>query len=208
MQAQTYSDVAPLENDNAANDTKRPWWKSIGNVGSHLRIGGGRRRLIEEIREEQLQLVAALEKISERLESETTTPFADDRPLSLDPMPVMRTMESLIAGQKEISAGFARQIDRAGEAEQRVSQAVNRVDQSLQGVRMCQAETVTTVSKVGEKMEDIAGRFEALFSKMTDAEERIAQDYRKLQNRTLMAVGGIGFSVVAALAVFFTTAGG
>lgn len=208
MQAQTFSEAASLDNDNAANDTKRPWWKSFGNVGSHLRIGGGRRRLIEEIREEQRQLVVALEKISDRLESDTTTPFANDHAMSLDPMPVMRTMESLIAGQKDISAGFARQIERAGEAEQRVSQAVNRVDQSLQSVRMCQAETVTTVGQVGDKMEDIAGRFEALFSKMSDAEERIAQDYRKLQNRTLMAVGGIGFSVIAALAVFLATAGG
>jgi len=202
MHTHTFPETTSIESESPASESKPAWWKKyVSNVGSRMHFGS-RNRLIEEIREEQRQLVSALDKISERLETEKTVSPAGEGIMRIDPMPVMRSIEGIVAGQKELSAGIAQHLQRCGQTEERVVQAVTRVDRTLEGVRSCQADTVSAVGQVGEKMDGVAERFESLFSKMQEAEEKIAADYRKLQNRTLMAVGGIGATVIVALGVF------
>lgn len=209
MSTNTLSKSAALDFNpgSAENAKKHRWWNPFTRVelprGNWI---GNRRRAMDEMREEQRRLVETLDKLNERLNVESSSTSAKE----LDPMPVIRGIESISAGQQEISAGIVglnRFMERAGATNERLSEAVTHVGQTLDGVRSTQADTVSAVSQVGERIQQVTARFESLFKKMQDAEAQMAADYRKLQTRTLMAIGGIATSAIIVLAIALSSGG-
>ncbi len=213
MSTDTLTDRTALDIDagttpDAKSKETRRWWNPFTRADRPRTDRprrawlGGRRKMMEEMRAEQRRLVETLEKINERLEAGSASPA-----MEIDPMPVIRGIESISAGQKEISEGLSglnAHMARAEKTDERLSQAVTSVDKTLAGVRSTQAETASAVNRVGDRIEDITDRFESLFSKMQEAEQQMATDYRKLQARTTLALAGIAFSVVVVLSLFMT----
>ena len=207
MTTDTLTDQTALDSAAAPTKTRR-WWNPFTRTdrprGERTRRSwlGARRRMMEELREDQHRLVEAIEKLNERLEGGPASAA-----MEIDPMPVIRGIESISAGQKEISeglAGLSRHMERAEKTDERLTSAVQSVDKTLAGVRSTQADTATAIGRVGDRIEDVTGRFEALFSKMQEAEQQMADDYRKLQSRTTLALAGIAFSVIVVLSLFMT----
>lgn len=206
MTTSTLPNTTGLELDRSKTATtsapKRRWWNPFTRTAKPARTTkqSDSQRALAEMREEQQRLVAALEKISQRADA----PGAAGSSMEIDPMPVIRGIESISAGQKEISQGLAglnRHLERAEQSTARFTEVVSHFDQTLEGVRSTQADTAGAVNRVGDRIDDITSRFEKLFSKMQEAEFQMAADYRKLQTRTTYAVAGIGAAVVTALIV-------
>ena len=210
MSTDTLTDHPPL-NAPAADATSktRRWWNPFTRTDrpraerTRRPWLGGRRQMMQEMREEQHRLVEALEKLSERLD----TGSSSSPSMEIDPMPVIQGIKDISSGQKEISAGLAglnEHMERAEKTDERLTSAVTQVDKTLAGVRETQADTASAIGQVGSRIEDVTGRFETLFSKMQKAEEQMADDYRKLQSRTTLALAGIAFSVIVVLSLFMT----
>lgn len=192
-----------------SNGQSRRWWaffqRSERPTGGWLgRRLGSRSRFLEEFREERQKLVDTIEQLTERLEDNEVKASSA---LKLDPMPVMQGIKDISSGQKEISTAIHSLnvlMERSGETDERLAQAVSQVDKTLAGVRSTQTETVGALVNVGEKIDHATFRFEDLFERMSKAEEAMAEDYRKLQHRTLYSIAMIAAAVITVLCLFMT----
>jgi methyl-accepting chemotaxis protein len=213
MNTNTLTDSAALDFDSGS--AKRRWWNPFTRAERDERTDrprrewfGKRRQAMAEMREEQRRLIETLEKLSDRLNIDTAAPAATGPAMEIDPMPVIRGIESISTGQKEISvglAGLSRHMERADATHNRLNETVSRVGETLDGVRVAQANTATAVSQVGDRIHEVTARFESLFRRMQEAELQMAADYRKLQTRTVMAVSGIAATAAAVALTFFLT---
>jgi len=192
--------------DREAGDGRR-WWHVFKRGESERRPlfrRTPRRRLLEELREEHQKMVETLELIQDKLSARTE---AGAPSMELDPMPVIEGIRSISRGQEEVSAALGMLnswVERSTETDQRLNTAVTKVDQTLGQVRDTQGKTHAAIDRVSDRVDAAADRFESMFERMQAAEEAMVADYRKLANRTVLAVAGIGASVVAVLAVFMT----
>ncbi|MGB6219732.1 hypothetical protein [Haloferula sp.] len=166
---------------------------------------GKRADYLSEFREEREKLVATIEQLTERIEKAE----AKSKPmLTLDPMPVMKGIESLSTGQKEVSTALHSLnglMERAGQTDQQLIAAMTQVDATLGGVRSTQTETIGALVNVGEKIDHASFRFEDLFERISKAEQAMAEDYRRLQHRTLYAIAMIAAAVIVVLCLFMTS---
>ena len=178
------------------------WWSFFKRSDRPSRPWfGGRRRFLEELREERQKLIETMEQLTQRIEAAETK----GKSLSLDPMPVMRGIESISTGQKEVSTALQSLnglMEKAGHTDQKMISAMTQVEQVLGGVKTTQTETVGALVNVGEKIDHASHRFEDLFDRISKAEQTMAEDYRKLQHRTLYAVAMIAAAVIVVLSMF------
>ncbi|MEM1085664.1 MAG: hypothetical protein AAGI48_16265 [Verrucomicrobiota bacterium] len=198
----------------STTETKpRRWWAIFqrserptgGSTGGWFgRRTGSRSRFLEEFREERQKLVETIEELTHKIDQGegAATPT-----MELDPMPVMEGIKSISSGQKEISTALHSLntlMERSGQTDERLAEAVSRVDKTLAGVRSTQTETVGALVNVGEKIDHATFRFEDLFDRMSKAEKAMAEDYRKLQHRTLYSIAMIAAAVITVLCLFMT----
>lgn len=215
MSTQTIPDAASIDLTTGDSSSKtRRWWNPFqrsdrpqaGNKPRRRLFNRNRDQFIEEFQAEHRKLVETLERLNDRVGAAESAPAASSAPsMELDPMPVIRGIEGINKGQKEISAsleslsGF---VQRAEQTDERLVATVSQVDKTLSSVQGTQAKTVDALGQVGDRMDTVTERFEKLFSRMSEAEQAMADDYRKLQQRTLYAVAGISATVLVALGVF------
>jgi|GEM_PF-6932525 len=214
MSSQTLTEDAIIDLDRSSPETAdkpKRWWAFFTRPDRPRMPWMGRRanprnELLEEFRREQQRLTEALARIDERLD--VAKPFGSSPEMKLDPMPVLEGIRGLGRGQAAISESLqslSGLMERAGETDQRLAASLNKVDQTLSGVRSTQSETVQSLVNIDTKLEESTRRFEAIVDRMTAAEQAMAADYRKLQSRTLIALSAIGASVIAAVGVFIST---
>ncbi|MEP4079341.1 hypothetical protein [Haloferula sp.] len=185
------------------------WWSFFNRSDRPANSWFGRRpnkraQFLDEFREEREKLVETIEELTGRIE---TAESKSERRLSLDPMPVMKGIESISTGQKEVSTALHSLnglMERAGHTDQQLIAAMSQVDKTLCGVRSTQTETVGALVNVGEKIDHATFRFEDLFDRMSKAEKVMAEDYRKLQHRTLYSIAMIAAAVIVVLCLFMT----
>ncbi|BCX49864.1 hypothetical protein HAHE_37720 [Haloferula helveola] len=208
MSTHTLDQNAPIDLDTPESDPAaktRRWWNPFTRSDRPRRQWlGKRRRLMEDLRAEHNRLVETLEKLNERLDASESSSSPS---MEIDPMPVIRGIEDISKGQKEISMGLSslnEHMERSEKVSDRLTNSIDHVDQTLEGVRKSQTDTAGAVARVGERMEDVTARFESLFDRMAESEKEMARDYQKLQQRTLVAVAGIAATVVLVLALFMT----
>lgn len=216
MNSQAISDNEIIDLDAPKSQASKPtsggpWWKFLKRSerpsGSWLgRRFGNRRRFIDEFKEEREKLVETIEQLTERIEAAETKVKAKPT-LTLDPMPVMKGIESISSGQKEVSTALHSLnglMERAGHTDAQLIAAMGHVDKTLSGVRSTQTETVGALVNVGEKIDHATFRFEDLFDRISKAEQTMAEDYRKLQHRTLYSIAMIAAAVIVVLCLFMT----
>ena len=158
--------------------------------------------MLEELRAEHLKLIETIEQLNERITARDQSPS-----MELDPMPVIRGIESITKGQTEISASLDSLnefMERASVRDERLNVAVTQVDKTLTAVQGTHVETVGALGKVSERMDDVTLRFETLFDRMAESEKALAEDYRKLQHRTLISIAAISAAVIVVLSLFMT----
>ena len=211
-QAISENDVIDLDSPKTRSSNTAPsrrWWnffnRSERPSGSWFGRGFGRRtQLLGEFREERERLSETIEQLTERIEAAE----AKSKPaLTLDPMPVMKGIESISSGQKEVSTALQSLnglMERAGHTDQQLVAAMSQVDKTLGGVRSTQTETVGALVNVGEKIDHASFRFEDLCDRINKAEQTMAEDYRRLQHRTLYAIAMIAAAVIVVLCLFMT----
>jgi hypothetical protein len=214
MSSQAISDDDAIDLDAPKNTSARTeksgrWWSFFNRPDrpSGSWFGGrfgGQSRFLEEFREERERLVKSIEQLTERIEEaeEKRKPT-----LSLDPMPVMKGIESISTGQKEVSSALHSLnglMEQAGQTDQQLISAMGNMDKTLTGVRSTQTETIGALVNVGEKIDHATLRFEDLFDRISKAEQAMAEDYRKLQHRTLYSIAMIAAAVIVVLCLFMT----
>lgn len=193
---------AAKETSETASAKPSRWWNPFQRSATPRRSWLRRGRALEELRAEHLKLIETIEQLNERITARDQSPS-----MELDPMPVIRGIESITKGQSEISAsldslnGF---MERASVRDERLNETVSQVDQTLTAVQGTHVETVGALGKVSERMDDVTLRFETLFDRMADSEKALAEDYRKLQHRTLLSIAAISAAVIVVLSLFMT----
>ena len=193
----------PAETSETSTSKPNRWWSFFQRSDRPRRSWISRRRALEDLRAEHLKLIETIEQLNERISAKE----ASGPSMEIDPMPVIRGIESISEGQKEISAGLSSLngiMERATETDERLTQAVSQVDETLNAVRGTQSDTVDAIGQASERIDDVTKRFETLFERMSESERIMASDYRKLQHRTLLAITGISAAVVVVLSLFMT----
>ncbi len=151
MTTDTLSNQAALESPPETATKSRRWWNPFTRTERPRTERkkrawlGGRRQAMQELREDQSRLVEALEKLNERLDGGSASAA-----MEIDPMPVIRGIESISEGQKEISAGLAglnEHMERVEKTDERLTSAIQNVDKTLVGVRTTQADTASAISR-------------------------------------------------------------
>jgi len=207
MSTHTLQDVnidlgAPTETSETESAKPRRWWNPFQRSDAPRRPWGRRNRALEDLRAEHHRLIETIEQLNDRITAREENPS-----MELDPMPVIRGIESISKGQTQISEsldslnGF---MERASASDERLTEAVSQVDQTLSAVQGTHTETVGALGQVSERMDDVTLRFETLFDRMADSERSLAEDYRKLQHRTLLSVAAISAAVIVVLSLFMT----
>ncbi|MBK1827530.1 hypothetical protein [Haloferula rosea] len=207
MSTHTLQDVnidlgTPAETSETPSAKPRRWWNPFQRSDAPRRPWLRRGRALEELRAEHLKLIETIEQLNERISAREDNPS-----MELDPMPVIRGIESISSGQAKISEsleslnGF---MERASASGERLTEAVSQVDQTLVAVQGTHSETVGALGQVSDRMDDVTLRFETLFDRMAESEKSLAEDYRKLQHRTLLSVAAISAAVIVVLSLFMT----
>lgn len=192
----------PAETSETESAKPRRWWNPFQRTDKPRRPWLRRSHALEEMRAEHLKLIETIEKLNERITERESSPS-----MELDPMPVIRGIESISEGQKHISKSLDSlngYMERASASDERLSEAVTQVDATLAAVQGSQSETVGALGQVSERMDDVTLRFETLFDRMAESERSMAEDYRKLQHRTLLSVAAISAAVIVVLSLFMT----
>ena len=186
--------------EGGADKSRQQWWNPFQRSDRPRRAWLRRTRVLEDMRAEHTKLIEAIEKLHERIASQEESPSFE-----IDPAPVLRGIENINTGQKEISASIqslSGHLERSQATDERLVDAVTQVDSTLAAVQGSQCETVSAIGHVTEKIDDVTKRFETLYDRMAESERTMAQDYRKLQHRTLLSVAGISGLVLVALGYF------
>ncbi|MGB1128527.1 MAG: hypothetical protein ACPG4K_00655 [Haloferula sp.] len=207
MSTQTLDNTAidigtPAETSESSTAKSRRWWNPFQRTDRPRRTWGRKNRALEEMRAEHLKLIETIEQLNERITAREESPS-----MELDPMPVIRGIESISEGQTQISKSLDSlngYMERASASDDRLADAVTQVDATLSAVKGTQSETVGALSQVSERMDDVTLRFETLFDRMAESERSIAADYRRLQTRTLMSIAAISAAVIVVLSLFMT----
>lgn len=207
MSTQTLDNAAialgtPAETSETHSSKPNRWWNPFQRTDKPRRAWSRKARALDEMRAEHQRLIETIEKLNERITAREESPS-----MELDPMPVIRGIQSISAGQNHISKSLESlngYMQRASASDDRLADAVTQVDATLSAVKGTQSDTVGALGQVSERMDDVTLRFETLFDRMAESERSIAADYRKLQNRTLMSVAAISAAVIVVLSLFMT----
>ncbi|MGE9271548.1 MAG: hypothetical protein ACQKBU_12155, partial [Verrucomicrobiales bacterium] len=209
MNSQSLPDTAidlgtPSSTQAASSAKPNRWWRNpFQRSDSPRRPWLRRSRALEELRAEHSKLIETIEQLNERIEKREEAASK-----ALNPMPVIRGIENISAGQKDITAGQKELsqrlqslngfMEKASATDAQLTKAVAQVDDTLAAVQGGQVETVGALGKVSDRMDNVTLRFETLFERMAEAERAIAAEYKKLQQRTLISLAAITAAVVGA----------
>ena len=180
----------PSAGEKPQENKPRRWWNALGRGG---RRPWFRSRAIEDLRDEQHRLIETIESLQERLVGKDSQVHN-----GLSPMPVF---QDLSEGQRELNVGIARlngHMERSTATDERLAQAVTKVDATLTEVRGSQTQTV-------EAIDGVAKRFEEIVERMAEAEKTLSADYKKLQNRSMLCFAGVSGMVLVVLGFFMMT---
>ncbi len=190
------------ETAEGAAEKPRRWWR----VWRRDRPSRWHRQeeMLRGMKEEQQRLVEGLTILNERISG---VQQGQERAAStaLDPMPVMKGLQELGRGQREVSTAIQAvnaQLKKAEATDMRLAQSVGQMDQTLSGVQGAQQETGRVLSRVGEKVDESTRRSEELFLRMKELELERAAEFRRLHKRTMIAMAAIAGAVIVTLGIF------
>jgi chromosome segregation ATPase len=212
MSIQTLPNAAAVDLTPEDSSAKtRRWWNPFQRSDRPRRnlFRSRQSEWIEDFQAEHRRLVETLDRLNDRIGAKEASSSSSEAPsMELDPMPVIEGIRGISKGQKEITASIdslSQFVQRAEQTDERLVKTVTQVDRTLTNVQSTHSRTVDALGEVTGRIDSVTERFEKLFARMAESERAMADDYRKLQHRTLMAVSGIGATALGALALFLAS---